>query len=213
MSVSSKSLFSDQEYKDRLQALRQAVERRTLDAMVISSPESIYYLSGYETLGIFSFQILIVPLQGEPRFVIRYGERSNVLGRSWLQGMDLYGETEDPIALAAATLRKMRLRRVGLEMKSWFLPADTFRRLYDAASDIAFEDASGAVELLRVTKSAEEIRYVETAARVSSAAVKAGFHAIPNTSSGTGPRRPASAGLERTPAPSTPRVDPTSSSR
>ncbi len=74
--------FTESEFERRLFRVRQAAEARGLDALVINRPENIYYFTGYHSLGYFAYQVLIVPVESEPWLVVRYGERSNVWGRS-----------------------------------------------------------------------------------------------------------------------------------
>lgn len=170
--------FSRGEFGRRLATVRNEASRRGLDALVLTTPENIYYVSGFQTLGNFSYQALVVPVAADPCFVIRYAERPNVLGRSWLKEMELYRDTDDPVPVTTAVIARANARRVGLEMKSWFMPVDTWRRLAVAGPNTMFEDCSGLLESLRVTKSDEELVYVEAAARVSSAAVRAGIEAV-----------------------------------
>lgn len=46
--------FPPEEYERRLSELRQRIEQRHLDAVVISDPENIMYLTDYQTTG-YSF--------------------------------------------------------------------------------------------------------------------------------------------------------------
>jgi Xaa-Pro dipeptidase len=167
--------FTESEFERRLFRVRQAAETRGLDALVINRPENIYYLTGYHSLGYFAYQVLIVPVESEPWLVVRYGERSNVWGRSWLQRMECYRDTDDPIEVTRRTLSRVKVRRIGVEMTSWFLTPALCARLVAAVSPNPVEDCSGLVERERAVKSAEELYYVRAAARVSSVAVEAGI--------------------------------------
>ncbi|TIO50808.1 MAG: aminopeptidase P family protein, partial [Mesorhizobium sp.] len=48
------------EFQRRLKAVRQEMAERRLDLLVVSTPENIYYLSGYHTVGYYSSQFLLV---------------------------------------------------------------------------------------------------------------------------------------------------------
>ena len=48
--------FSSDEYKSRLRAVRMEMERRGLDALVITTPENILYLTGYTNPGYNMYQ-------------------------------------------------------------------------------------------------------------------------------------------------------------
>lgn len=170
--------FSRGEFERRLRRVREAAAARRLEALVINRPENIYYLTGYQTLGYFMYQALVVPLESDPCFVLRYGERSNVWGRSWLQTLELYRDTEEPAVATKAVLERVGARRIGVETNSWFLTPALYQRLVAAMPGAAFEDCTGLVEQQRAVKSAEELAYVRAAAKVSSAAVRAGIEAV-----------------------------------
>ncbi|PYM59891.1 MAG: hypothetical protein DMD79_16805 [Candidatus Rokuibacteriota bacterium] len=170
--------FGPGEFERRLQAVRASAAARRLDGLVLNSPENLYYLSGYQSLGYFAYQVLIVPVDAEPCFVVRYGERTNVWGRSWIQNLALWRDTEDPIAVTKAVLERSRMRRVGIELQSWFFTPAMHGRLTDALPTVTFEDCTGVVERHRVVKSPDELAYVRAAARVSVAALTAGIAAV-----------------------------------
>ena len=55
----SRRPFPEEEYDARLKRVRQAMAERSLDGMLISSPENIYYLTGLNYLGYFAYQLLV----------------------------------------------------------------------------------------------------------------------------------------------------------
>ena len=70
--------FSAAEFERRLRAVRASARARGWEAVVLNAPENLYYLSGYQSLGYFAYQVLVVPVDTPPCFVVRYGERGNV---------------------------------------------------------------------------------------------------------------------------------------
>lgn len=70
--------FAAEEYESRLQRIRKAMAVRGLDGMLISSPENIYYLTGLSYLGYFAYQLLVVPLEGEPALITRAMEHATI---------------------------------------------------------------------------------------------------------------------------------------
>lgn len=76
MSVST--FFSREEYQRRLESVREAIDHRSLDGCLISRPENIFYLTGLNYQGYFAYQMLVVPLRGEPILVTRAMERATV---------------------------------------------------------------------------------------------------------------------------------------
>ncbi|MGE0408779.1 MAG: M24 family metallopeptidase [Amphiplicatus sp.] len=70
--------FSAEEYAARLERVRKAIAAHGLDGMLISAPENIYYLTGLSYLGYFAYQILLVPLDGEPSLITRAMEQATI---------------------------------------------------------------------------------------------------------------------------------------
>lgn len=171
--------FSLQEFERRLQIVREAADARGLDTLVVHSAEDIYYLTGYQSLGFaLTYHALVVPLASTPCFVIRYGERSNVWARSWLQELHTYGDSDDPFETLCSVLRRSRPRRIGVEPSSRFLTPSAFARLAQAMDGMPLVECADIVEEVRAVKSAEEVAYLEAAARVSAAGAHAGIEAI-----------------------------------
>lgn len=77
--------FPFEEYEQRLDALRQRMAYRRLDAVIITDPENLMYLTDYQTTGYSFFQCLVVPLEGEPFMITRAMEESNIHARTWVE--------------------------------------------------------------------------------------------------------------------------------
>lgn len=54
------------------------MDDRDLDACLVSAPENIYYLTGLDHQGYFAYQLLVVPLEGDPILITRAMERAIV---------------------------------------------------------------------------------------------------------------------------------------
>lgn len=70
--------FPQSEFAERRERAREAMRRDGLDAMLISTPENIYYLTGLDHMGYFAYQMLLLPLTGEPVLVTRAMERATI---------------------------------------------------------------------------------------------------------------------------------------
>ena len=53
--------FTDEEYAVRLAAVRERMEAAEIEVMLTAVPENIVYLTGYHSLGYFTFQLLVIP--------------------------------------------------------------------------------------------------------------------------------------------------------
>lgn len=168
------------EYRRRLDELRQRMERRLLDAVVISDPENLFYLTGYQTTGYSYFQALIVPLEGDPIGVTRQMEASNMEARTWVEQTRYYSDTGDAIQLLYSVLEELELtdKFVGYERNSYFFPAYQQDRFHTLLVDGHLQDCYGIVEEGRLRKSAAELEIMRRAARATEAGMQAGFEAV-----------------------------------
>ncbi|HKJ00083.1 MAG TPA: M24 family metallopeptidase [bacterium] len=173
-------VFSMDEYQRRLADIRAGMESRRLDAFICTTPENIFYLTGYQTTGYFCFQALVVPLEAEPFMVVRLLEESNVDARTWVGITRHYTDTEDPITVMRFALREMKLHqgRIGYEKQSWFFRAHEQEQLFSSMLYCTFVDASGMVENSRLRKSDEELAVMRKASVATEAGIKAGIEAV-----------------------------------
>jgi Xaa-Pro dipeptidase len=109
--------FALDEYRRRVGDLRRRLAERGLDALVVHTPENIYYLTGYQSPGYYWYQALIVPLERDLVLVPPPHEESLVAAFSWVPDYRLYRDNADPIAVTRDTLNELGLATgtIGLE--------------------------------------------------------------------------------------------------
>ncbi|MEQ9209944.1 MAG: ectoine hydrolase, partial [Pseudomonadales bacterium] len=171
--------FPIEEYERRLSELRGNIARRHLDAVIISDPENIMYLTDYQTTGYSFFQALVVPLETEPFMITRQMEESNVIQRTWVEKTQPYSDTGDAIQMLIDSLRTAGLdnKRIGYERNSYFFPAYQQDRIHTSLTDGQLLDCFGIVEQSRVCKSDLEIEVMRKAAIATESGMKAGLEA------------------------------------
>ncbi|MBL1457891.1 MULTISPECIES: ectoine hydrolase [unclassified Methylophaga] len=172
--------FPFEEYERRLRELRERIAERHMDAVVISDPENIMYLTDYQTTGYSFFQALVVPLEDEPFMITRKLEESNVIHRTWLDITRPYPDTGDAIQMLVDALREFGLdkKRIGYERNSYFFPAYHQDCIHTTLTDGKLLDCFGIVEEGRVCKSPMEIALMQNAARATEAGMQAGIDAV-----------------------------------
>ena len=167
--------FPPEEYERRLQELRERMVQRELDAVIITDPENLMYLTDHQTTGYSFFQALIVPLAADSVMITRALEESNVIERTWLENSRAYPDTGDAILELVSALRDLRLddSRVGYERNSYYFPAYQQDRFHDAFGE-GLVDCFGIVEDGRIRKSDVEIEVMQRAAYAAEAGMVAG---------------------------------------
>lgn len=171
--------FPYKEYQDRLAHLRKCMVSRHLDAVIVSDPENLMYLTDYQTTGYSFFQALVVPLDDEPFMITRRMEESNVIARTWVELTRPYPDTGDAIQMLVDALREFGLanKRIGYERNSYFFPAYLQDRVRTTLTNGRLLDCFGIVESGRVCKSPAEIAVMRKAAIATEEGMKAGIEA------------------------------------
>jgi Xaa-Pro dipeptidase len=171
--------FPFEEYQRRIEELRERMRTRLLDAVIISDPENIMYLTDYQTTGYSFFQCLVVPLEGEPFMITRAMEESNIHARTWVERTRPYPDTGDAIQMLVESLREFGLARkdIGYERNSYFFPAYHQDSIHTTFTDGRLFDCFGIVEQGRICKSPLEIEVMRKAATATEAGMRAGFDA------------------------------------
>lgn len=171
--------FRTEEFQTRIQATRTGMWLQGLNALLVVSPENIYYLLGLNHQGYFSFTLLVLPMEGAPLLVTRAMESMTVSTQVPGCVHVPFEEDEDP-ALAAVHAIELATSvgdTIGIEQAAMHLPIGVWSRTREKLSDREWVDGSGIVEEVRAVKSEAEIAFVRRAARISDRAVQEGIAA------------------------------------
>lgn len=175
--------FSMDEFAARLARVREQMQARDIDVLLVSTPENIYYLTGYQTSGYFAYQALIIPEAAAPLLLIRHLERGNVTEYSWLSDVVTWKEGDDVVAMTLDFLRAAGAanKSVALEKCSWFLTVAVAEALIAGLSSSRIVDAKLLVEHVRLVKSETELQFLRRAARIAELEQRIAWSAISAT--------------------------------
>jgi len=177
MDIKQDLAFTVDEYRGRLSRVQKAMAERSLDGLLVHTPENICYVTGHHTPGYYYMQALIVPREDDPRLVLRRLEQRGTEATSWLDQDRVvpYDDTDSPIDTVVRTLSAMKLDRgrLGVEMSGWFLPIDKYEQLVRALPRATITNGSGIVEQERKVKSPAEIGYIRQSCRMSEQGMQA----------------------------------------
>ena len=175
--IQNQLAFTVEEYRERIDRLRERMTSRGVEALIVNTPENICYLSGYHSSGYYYLQTLIVTHSRDPMLVLRHYEQRNIDAFSWLDreadGVE-FVDTEKPVEKVAAVLVDLGLASatIGIDRQSFFLPVGVFQDLEQLLPDAGFVDSAGLVEAGRRIKSAAEIDHIRTACGLSVKAIR-----------------------------------------
>ncbi len=169
--------FSRAELDARMGRAKAKMAEAGLDAVLLFDPENIFYLTGYQSIGYFTFQALLVPANGAPVLISRAVNQFMAAITPTIGRFAAVSDTDDPVAATLATIADYGARgRLGVETASWYLTVPVYRAL-ERESGWTLADWSGLVERLRLRKSPEEIDRIRRAARACEAGLAAALGA------------------------------------
>ncbi|MGT0250444.1 M24 family metallopeptidase [Burkholderia pyrrocinia] len=172
MTIDKTLLFSLDEYRERLEKVRAAMRARQLDTLIIDQTEFLFYISGF---GISEnmYRACVVPLKGEPVFMLRAVDELPFLETTWLSQHVSFSDWQDPLDVLAQLLRERGwdAGHIGIDGDSYCMTLNRFNRLKGALPQARFGDFSGVLEVLRARKSPAEIEYVRRAAAIGDIAI------------------------------------------
>ncbi|MFT5220049.1 MAG: Xaa-Pro dipeptidase [Planctomycetota bacterium] len=172
--------FPQEELTERLVAVRAQMLERQLDALIVTIPENIYYLTGLDHWGYFACHILIVPLDGDLVIAARAMEGATVANQVRNARFLGHSDTEDAGEFFAAAIKREGLgrARLGLEKKSLFLTAHIAEKLSENLPDVEWSDTSALIHQLRLVQSPLEQSYTRRAAAAADLGTLAAIEAL-----------------------------------
>lgn len=171
----SQCTFAAEEFVPRIQAAKAALQKSSIDVMIVTGPENIYYLTGQQTPGYYTFQAMLLPVDGDPVFVLRQLEYFNFLSNTHITDAKIYTDGDNPIDFLVSVIqeKKWTNKHIGIDKNGWFLPIRVYEALTAKLGEI--KDAAGIIENLRAVKSPAEVAKIEKAASYVDAGMTAGL--------------------------------------
>ena len=170
--------FSQSEYENRMQRLKEAMDQRGLDCLLLFSQESMYWLTGYDTFGFCFFQCLVVTKDGEMALLTRAPDLRQARHTSIIDNIVVWRDREgaDPTTDLHKLLSDLDMvgAKIGVEYDTPGLTARNGLMLADRLKGFSeASDASGLVPRLRMVKSKAELAHVRKAAGLADDALDA----------------------------------------
>lgn len=212
--------FSFEEYQLHNQKLQTEMQRQGVDMLLLSSPENIYYASGYRswyTSSLFRPVIVLVPAVGDPAIILRILEKTTVQFTSWTPHIYCWGTASrnlgkldilDPLDGVRKVIHDLapKTASIGLELGdglnyNWSL--NLLKEVIDGLPEIHFIDGTQAIQHARMVKTAWEIERIAHVSKITEQAIldtgkdiRAGFSTELDVSKGIA-RRMAEQGVDK----------------
>jgi Xaa-Pro dipeptidase len=175
--VAVESVFPAEEYETRVRDVRAAMRAHQLDALLLTSPENIFYLVGLSHQGYFAFTMLVFPVEGQPLLVTRSMELVTVTEQAPHVVHVGFADDEEPWTAAVRAIEQCGLDQahLGAELDSMFFPPQVWEEMRAQLPGVQWSNGSGVTEEIRLVKSPLEIELIRRAAALSDRAIRAGI--------------------------------------
>ncbi|MBL8669424.1 MAG: aminopeptidase P family protein [Alphaproteobacteria bacterium] len=173
--------FERAEYARRLDAVRRLMAARGIDVLMTSVPENIVYLTGYDSMGYFTYQVLVIPADQDMVFLTRKlnvdkVQRTSALRPDRVEGWD---DLSSPAEATYAVLKKHGLgaKRLANQQDAWFLSVAQYKVITERLGKGDLIDGSGIIEQVRRKKVPAELAYLRRSAKATIASLQAAIDA------------------------------------
>ena len=182
-------LFEKQEYKERLKKVKISMQKKGIDLLVSQDPANMNYLTGYDAWSFYYAQCVLVHInEDEPICFVRAQDGGGAYIKTYLQDKNIIEYDEKyihtwplhPYKYLAEIIikRKWDSLNIGLEMDSHYFTAFCYETLKKGLPNAKLLDAERLVNWVRVVKSNEEIKLMQSAARIVENGMRAAFKSI-----------------------------------
>ncbi|WP_417524579.1 M24 family metallopeptidase [Marinovum sp.] len=169
--------FSRAEYARRLAKVRAAMAERGLDALVVTDPSNMAWITAYDGWSFYVHQAVIVLPDADPLWWGRAQDANGALRTVWMEDDRVMGYADHfvqstemhPMQDLAVRFGDLELSaaRIGVEMENYYFSAKAHQELVAALPQCDILDATALVNWCRAVKSDEELTFMRRAARIS----------------------------------------------
>lgn len=169
--------FTQAEYARRLTKVRAAMAERELDALLVTDPSNMAWLTAYDGWSFYVHQAVIVLPDADPIWWGRAQDANGALRTVWMADDRVMGYADHfvqstemhPMQDLAVRFGDLELSAacIGVEMENYYYSAKAHAELLSALPQCAFADATALVNWCRAVKSDEELTFMRRAARIS----------------------------------------------
>ena len=169
--------FEKSEYLARIRKTKKSMADQGVDVLLATNPANMNYLTGYDGWSFYVHQLVVLALDSdEPVWIGRGMDANAAKVTTFLNHDNILGYPDDyvqtpvkhPMDYVADFLKKQGWDKkgIGIEMDSYYFTAACYESLKRNLPNADFKDATTLVNWVRVIKSAQEIEYMQQAARI-----------------------------------------------
>ncbi len=182
-------LFTKEEYKQRLNKVKQSMQEKGIDLLISQDTSNINYLTGYDAWSFYYAQCVIVHVDAdEPLLFVRAQDAGGAYINCYIKRENIIAYDEKYIHTWPAhpydaivdliKKRKWESLNIGLEMDAHYFTAYSYKKLLDGLPDAKLIDSERLVNWSRVVKSDAEIELMKKASVITQLGMKKAFECI-----------------------------------
>ncbi|MFY0545121.1 M24 family metallopeptidase [Brevibacillus sp. H7] len=161
--------------QERFQQLHAFMEEQQLDAVLITSPKHVYYMTGFFTDPHERFMGLIVPAAGEPSLLVPALDRDAAAGASSVRQIFTHTDTQNPYEVLQKAL-PAGVKRLGLEKH--YVTVERYEAIAAAVNAEQYVDVEQPLRSMRLVKSPDEIARMKRAVQVVEDVLREGLKKV-----------------------------------
>ena len=169
--------FTQAEYQQRIEAVRESMISRGIDALIISDPANMCYVTGYDAWSFYVPQaVMLLAREPEPFWIGRESDQSGARITTMLPHDHILGYPEDYVQstvkhpfdyIGQWLMKRIPLGSViGTEMDTYYYSASCQYALEHQCKGMHLCDATNLVNWVKIIKSETELRYMKQAAQI-----------------------------------------------
>lgn len=172
--------FPESVYVKRLEEFQAELMIRGIVGVFLFDPENIFWLTGYQTIGYFTFSTLYVPSRCKPKMVARVVNRDLAMSLPTIADFASIEDIEEPIDVLHAFINRETNfgDSLALDTKAWYLSVVDYRRIVTIPGRAFVDWESDFIEQRRLAKSDLEVNRVQLAANAAVAGLDAAIREI-----------------------------------
>jgi Xaa-Pro dipeptidase len=171
--------FSESEYQIRLNVVQRDLSRRQLAGGILFDPENIYWLTGFQTIGYFTFQCLLVLADDKPILVSRQVNGFLAAVTPTLSRFEGIEDHRSPIDVLLGLVNGLFPdgEAIGIETGAWYMTVRDYLELKGGCVSelVQWNDH---IEPFRIIKSEGQVSRMRKAARAAEAGLDAALAAV-----------------------------------
>ena len=181
--------FTNQEFKTRLNNVKNSMQKKGIDLLISHDTANMYYLTGYDAWSFYYAQCVLVHADlDEPLCFVRAQDAGGAFIKTYLkkENIIIYNENyihkwpKHPYDYLVQIIKERKWDKlsIGLEMDAHYFTAFCYEKIKNGLPDAKIKDSDRLVNWARLVKSNAEINFMKSAAKISELAMKRAFEVI-----------------------------------